>query len=125
MRKELQDKEWNDQYEELTDEDLIEILTERYSPKPIPLCRICGNKLRVEACGPGSYVGYACSPYEEDPNNPEGKLRLKKGREFCDDHYSRSRVDSYKSSDRTVLELVKRFELFWNRKLVKSKDMRE
>jgi len=107
MKRELQDKEYNDQYDQITDEELIEILTERYSLAENPNCRICGEKLSVEACGSGSYIVYACSPYEE---GADGKLKFKEGRKFVDDHYSRSRVESYKSSDRSVLELIERFK---------------
>lgn len=53
-------------------------------------CRVCGGELSMQD---SRDLVYACSPMEEDPDDP-GHLRYKEGRRGLDadnDHYGRSR----------------------------------
>jgi hypothetical protein len=89
--------------------ELIASLKNRYTAEPVPACPVCGGELGIASIGGGEPTVWACSPQEEDPENP-GFLRLKKGRKGVDDHYTRSRWKQYRGGDSEVLDLIAHFE---------------
>jgi hypothetical protein len=46
--------------------ELVARLRERYGPKPIPPCRICGAPLSLSSAGGGSYPKFNCSTLDMD-----------------------------------------------------------
>lgn len=91
-------------------DELTEVLLDRYSPDPIPACRLCGAELSIQAMGSGSPTVYACDGREPDPYHP-GHKRWKAGREPADKHYVRSQHEDYKrGGDEDVLEAVRRLK---------------
>lgn len=93
---------------DLTDDQLIVRLTERYAPSVIPPCRVCGEPLRMCGSGGGPTV-WGCSGQEDDPDRP-GWLRYKPGRRCADEHYMRSRFeDRRRGGDDDVIKLIGRF----------------
>ena len=59
-------------------------LRERYSPKPVPECSVCGEEMSIQRIS-GAHVVYACSSYGGD-----GDFKI--GRTLADEHYEKSRV---------------------------------
>ncbi len=95
MRKELLYKESN----EWTNDELIEVLTERYKESIIPPCRVCGKPLVMGAVGGGKPTSWYCG----DAKTPEGKTDWK--------HHSDSIYeDRRQGGDDAVIELIKRFK---------------
>lgn len=89
----------------MTNEEIMESAQEvvnRYTPETIPPCRICGERLSMQAAGRGPTV-YACSGTYEDEN---GRTRYREGRSFVDEHYNNSRWEQYRHGDRLVMKLV-------------------
>jgi hypothetical protein len=90
-------------------DELVEVLTDRYSPDPIPPCRLCGAELSIQSMGSGPTV-YNCDGREPDPDHP-GHLRWKEGRTPADEHYVRSEYEDCKrGGDEDVLEAVRRLK---------------
>lgn len=86
------DDSWN--VELLPPEHLLDRLRARYTPAPIPPCRVCGAKLEVHRAGGGEPAIYACTP-------PDGVT-------FSDwqEHYQRSRYIHTRPGDSGVLALL-------------------
>jgi hypothetical protein len=74
-------------------------LRERYSPQPVPKCRICGEEMSIQRITTGAHVTYACSGEGDD-----GYFKI--GRTFADEHYAQSRVTIVDFSDPEVLMLL-------------------
>lgn len=100
---------WETPIEQWNAADLIEELRERYTPEQVPPCRVCGGELSVQSIGGGNATVWACSGMEDDPEQP-GHSRYKADRRPADDHYAQSRWIQHRDGDRTVLELIRRFE---------------
>ena len=82
-------------------------LRERYSPKPVPNCHICGEVMSIQAAGAGS-VTYGCSGRIDKDGE---SYKFAEGRHFADDHYARSRVTDYSpNGDPDVLALLDELE---------------
>ncbi len=94
----------------LTDAELIEVLRDLHTAEPIPECRICGGQLSVARMGGGAPTEWACSPYEDDPDDPR-HLRRKADRGIADGHYSSSHYIQNREQEPWVLELVRRYEM--------------
>ncbi|HBA6774849.1 ead/Ea22-like family protein [Escherichia coli] len=76
-------------------------LRERYAPKPVPKCRICGDEMTVQRiCG--SRITYGCTGATYDD---KGRYYAE-GRSIADDHYEQSRVTVIDVSDPEVLALL-------------------
>ena len=73
-------------------------LRERYSPKPVPECSVCGEEMSMQRIS-GSHVVYACSGMEDDGC-------FKTGRTYADEHYKKSRITVVDDSDPDVIELL-------------------
>jgi hypothetical protein len=80
------------------------ILRERYTPDPIPACRVCGGPLSLCSFGGGPTI-YGCSEWEDDPEDPK-RMRPKADRHPADEHYVQSRHMVYRDGDRQVIELL-------------------
>lgn len=89
----------------MLDHDLIERLRARYTPEPVPPCRVCDGPLSIQRVGGGEPTVWACSPNENDPDEP-GHLRYKAGRSGADQHYSQSRFEQRRTGDPDVLTLL-------------------
>jgi hypothetical protein len=89
----------------LTNEEIMEAAQEavnRYTPDEVPPCRVCGERLSIQAAGRGPTV-YGCSGTYEDEN---GRIRYREGRTIADEHYSNSQWEQYRHGDTLVLKLV-------------------
>ncbi|EFN7674346.1 ead/Ea22-like family protein [Escherichia coli] len=76
-------------------------LRERYAPKPVPKCRICGDEMTVQRiCG--SHITYGCTGATCDDKD----YYYAEGRSIADDHYRQSRVTVIDVSDPEVLALL-------------------
>ncbi|ENH4560955.1 ead/Ea22-like family protein [Salmonella enterica] len=73
-------------------------LRERYSPKPVPKCHICGEEMTIQRMS-ASRITYGCTGEGND-----GYFKF--GRTFADEHYEKSRVTVVDVSDPDVLELL-------------------
>ncbi|AMZ35478.1 ead/Ea22-like family protein [Salmonella enterica] len=73
-------------------------LRERYSPKPVPKCHICGEEMTIQRIS-ASRITYGCTGEGND-----GYFKF--GRTFADEHYEKSRVTVVDVSDPDVLELL-------------------
>ncbi len=73
-------------------------LRERYSPKPVPECSVCGEEMSIQRIS-GAHVVYACSSYGGD-----GDFKI--GRTLADEHYEKSRVTVVDDSDPDVIALL-------------------
>ncbi|EBJ0885053.1 ead/Ea22-like family protein [Salmonella enterica] len=73
-------------------------LRERYSPKPVPKCHICGKEMTIQHMS-ASRITYGCTGEGND-----GYFKF--GRTFADEHYENSRVTVVDVSDPDVLELL-------------------
>lgn len=93
------------EYTSMTDDEIMETaqeLVNRYTPETIPPCRVCGEKLSMQAAGCGPTI-YACSGMYEDES---GRTRYREGRSVADEHYSNSRWEQYRHGDRLVMKLL-------------------
>ncbi|EAM1640215.1 ead/Ea22-like family protein [Salmonella enterica] len=80
-------------------------LRERYSPQPVPKCRICGDEMTVQRiCG--RHITYGCTGEIYDD---KGRYYAE-GRGIADDHYGLSRVTVIDVSDPEVLALLEERE---------------
>ncbi|EGJ5833705.1 ead/Ea22-like family protein [Salmonella enterica] len=73
-------------------------LRERYSPQPVPKCRICGDEMTVQRIY-GSHITYGCTGATYDDKG----CHYAEGRSIADDHYAQSRVTVVDVSDPDVL----------------------
>lgn len=73
-------------------------LRERYSPKPVPECHICGEEMTIKRIS-ASRITYGCTGEGDD-----GYFKF--GRTFADEHYEKSRVTVVDVSDPDVLALL-------------------
>ncbi|ELZ9988942.1 ead/Ea22-like family protein [Salmonella enterica] len=73
-------------------------LRERYSPKPVPKCHICGEEMTIQRIS-ASRITYGCTGEGDD-----GYFKF--GRTFADEHYEKSRVTVVDVSDPDVLALL-------------------
>ncbi|EKK1964549.1 ead/Ea22-like family protein [Salmonella enterica] len=73
-------------------------LRERYSPKPVPECHICGEEMTIQRMS-ASRITYGCKGEGDD-----GYFKF--GRTFADEHYEKSRVTVVDVSDPDVLALL-------------------
>lgn len=73
-------------------------LRERYSPKPVPKCHICGEEMTIHRIS-ASRITYGCTGEGDD-----GYFKF--GRTFTDEHYEKSRVTVVDVSDPDVLALL-------------------
>lgn len=73
-------------------------LRERYSPKPVPKCHICGEEMTIQRIS-ASRITYGCKGEGDD-----GYFKF--GRTFADEHYEKSRVTVVDVSDPDVLALL-------------------
>ncbi|EDH3955369.1 ead/Ea22-like family protein [Salmonella enterica subsp. enterica] len=76
-------------------------LRERYSPKPVPECHICGKEMTVQRMS-ASRITYGCTGATYDAKG----CHYAEGRSIADDHYEQSRVTIVDVSDPDVLELL-------------------
>lgn len=76
-------------------------LRERYSPKPVPECHICGKEMTVQRIS-SSRITYGCTGATYDDNG----CHYTEGRGIADDHYEQSRVTIVDVSDPDVLALL-------------------
>ncbi|EHB2286819.1 ead/Ea22-like family protein [Salmonella enterica subsp. enterica serovar Panama] len=73
-------------------------LRERYSPKPVPKCHICGEEMTIQRIS-ASRITYGCTGEGDD-----GYFKF--GRTFADEHYEKSCVTVVDVSDPDVLALL-------------------
>lgn len=76
-------------------------LRERYSPQPVPKCRICGAEMTVQRIS-GNRITYGCTGATYDDKG----CHYAEGRSIADDHYGQSRVTVVDVSDPKVLMLL-------------------
>ncbi|HDN7457775.1 TPA: ead/Ea22-like family protein [Salmonella enterica subsp. enterica serovar Eastbourne] len=85
-------------------------LRERYSPQPVPKCRICGDEMTVQRiCG--RHITYGCTGATYDDKG----CYYAEGRSIADDHYGLSRVTVVDVSDPDVLALLDELEHYKSR----------
>lgn len=82
-------------------------LRERYSPKPVPECHICGEEMTIQRMS-ASRITYGCTGEGND-----GYFKF--GRTFADEHYEKSRVTVVDVSNPDVLELLDELEHYKSR----------
>lgn len=80
-------------------------LRERYSPKPVPECHICGKEMTIQRMS-ASRITYGCTGATYDDKG----CHYAEGRSIADDHYEQSRVTVVDVSDPDVLELLDELE---------------
>ncbi|EDC5309526.1 ead/Ea22-like family protein [Salmonella enterica] len=76
-------------------------LRERYSPKPVPECHICGEEMTIQRIS-ASRITYGCTGATYDDIG----CHYAEGRSIADDHYEQSRVTVVDVSDPDVLALL-------------------
>ncbi|EFV3689292.1 ead/Ea22-like family protein [Salmonella enterica] len=76
-------------------------LRERYSPKPVPECHICGKEMTIQHMS-ASRITYGCTGATYDDKG----CHYAEGRSIADDHYEQSRVTVVDVSDPDVLALL-------------------
>ncbi|EKM8000793.1 ead/Ea22-like family protein [Salmonella enterica] len=76
-------------------------LRERYSPKPVPECHICGKEMTIQRMS-ASRITYGCTGATYDDKG----CHYVEGRSIADDHYEQSRVTVVDVSDPDVLALL-------------------
>ncbi|EIB2579207.1 ead/Ea22-like family protein [Salmonella enterica] len=76
-------------------------LRERYSPKPVPECHICGEEMTIQRMS-ASRITYGCTGATYDDKG----CYYAEGRSIADDHYEQSRVTVVDVSDPDVLALL-------------------
>ncbi|EIS4512795.1 ead/Ea22-like family protein [Salmonella enterica] len=84
-----------------------QVLRERYSPKPVPKCHICGEEMTIQRMS-ASRITYGCKGEGDD-----GYFKF--GRTFADEHYEKSRVTVVDVSDPDVLALLDELEHYKSR----------
>ncbi|EGI3517237.1 ead/Ea22-like family protein, partial [Salmonella enterica] len=72
-------------------------LRERYSPKPVPECHICGEEMTIQQMS-ASRITYGCTGATYDDKG----CHYAEGRSIADDHYEQSRVTVVDVSDPDV-----------------------
>ncbi len=82
-------------------------LRERYSPKPVPECHICGEEMTIQRIS-ASRITYGCTGEGDD-----GYFKF--GRHFADEHYEKSCVTVVDMSDPDVLALLDELEHYKSR----------
>ncbi|EJG5924484.1 ead/Ea22-like family protein [Salmonella enterica] len=80
-------------------------LRERYSPKPVPECHICGKEMTIQHMS-ASRITYGCTGATYDDKG----CHYAEGRSIADDHYEQSRVTVVDVSDPDVLALLDELE---------------
>ncbi|EAA4075089.1 ead/Ea22-like family protein [Salmonella enterica subsp. enterica serovar Napoli] len=85
-------------------------LRERYSPKPVPECHICGKEMTVQRIS-SSRITYGCTGATYDDKG----CHYAEGRSIADDHYEQSRVTVVDVSDPDVLALLDELEHYKSR----------
>lgn len=76
-------------------------LRERYSPKPVTECHICGEEMTIQRIS-ASRITYGCTGATYDDKG----CHYAEGRSIADDHYEQSRVTVVDVSDPDVLALL-------------------
>ncbi|ENE1467503.1 ead/Ea22-like family protein, partial [Salmonella enterica] len=76
-------------------------LRERYSPKPVPECHICGEEMTIQRIA-ASRITYGCTGATYDDKG----CHYAEGRSIADDHYEQSRVTVVDVSNPDVLALL-------------------
>ncbi|EBJ6120518.1 ead/Ea22-like family protein [Salmonella enterica] len=85
-------------------------LRERYSPKPVPECHICGEEMTIQRMS-ASRITYGCTGATYDDIG----CHYAEGRSIADDHYEQSRVTVVDVSDPDVLALLDELEHYKSR----------
>ncbi|MDJ4923362.1 ead/Ea22-like family protein [Salmonella enterica] len=85
-------------------------LRERYSPKPVPECHICGKEMTIQRIS-ASRITYGCTGATYDDKG----CHYAEGRSIADDHYAQSRVTVVDVSDPDVLALLDELEHYKSR----------
>ncbi|EAP6805909.1 ead/Ea22-like family protein [Salmonella enterica] len=85
-------------------------LRERYSPKPVPKCHICGEEMTIQRIS-ASRITYGCTGATYDDKG----CHYAEGRSIADDHYEQSRITVVDVSDPDVLELLDELEHYKSR----------
>ncbi|EAB4017431.1 ead/Ea22-like family protein [Salmonella enterica] len=85
-------------------------LRERYSPKPVPECHICGKEMTIQRIS-ASRITYGCTGATYDDKG----CHYAEGRSIADDHYEQSRVTVVDVSDPDVLALLDELEHYKSR----------
>ncbi|EAV6213004.1 protein Ead [Salmonella enterica] len=85
-------------------------LRERYSPKPVPKCHICGEEMTIQRIS-ASRITYGCTGATYDDKG----CHYAEGRSIADDHYEQSRVTVVDVSDPDVLALLDELEHYKSR----------
>ncbi|EAM2258247.1 ead/Ea22-like family protein [Salmonella enterica] len=80
-------------------------LRERYSPKPVPKCHICGEEMTIQRIS-ASRITYGCTGATYDDKG----CHYAEGRSIADDHYEQSRVTVVDVIDPDVLALLDELE---------------
>ncbi|EJY0731553.1 ead/Ea22-like family protein [Salmonella enterica] len=80
-------------------------LRERYSPKPVPKCHICGEEMTIQRIS-ASRITYGCTGATYDDKG----CHYAEGRSIADDHYEQSRFTVVDVSDPDVLALLDELE---------------
>ncbi|EKR9081861.1 ead/Ea22-like family protein [Salmonella enterica] len=86
-------------------EAMKQALRERYSPKPVPECHICGKEMTIQHMS-ASRITYGCTGATYDDKG----CHYAEGRSIADDHYEQSRVTVVDVSDPDVLALLDELE---------------
>ncbi|EFV0133121.1 ead/Ea22-like family protein, partial [Salmonella enterica] len=87
-----------------------QVLRERYSPKPVPKCHICGEEMTIQRIS-ASRITYGCTGATYDDKG----CHYAEGRSIADDHYEQSRVTVVDVSDPDVLALLDELEHYKSR----------
>ncbi|EBJ3517438.1 ead/Ea22-like family protein [Salmonella enterica] len=87
-----------------------QVLRERYSPKPVPKCHICGEEMTIQRIS-ASRIIYGCTGATYDDKG----CHYAEGRSIADDHYEQSRVTVVDVSDPDVLALLDELEHYKSR----------
>lgn len=85
-------------------------LRERYSPKPVPKCHICGEEMTIQRIS-ASRITYGCTGATYD----DKVCHYAEGRSIADDHYEQSRITVVDVSDPDVLALLDELEHYKSR----------
>nr|WP_258230219.1 ead/Ea22-like family protein [Salmonella enterica] len=85
-------------------------LRERYSPKPVPKCHICGEEMTIQRIS-ASRITYGCTGATYDDKG----CHYAEGRSIADDHYEQSRITVVDVSDPDVLALLDELEHYKSR----------
>ncbi|EAV1689905.1 ead/Ea22-like family protein [Salmonella enterica subsp. enterica serovar Bareilly] len=82
-----------------------QVLRERYSPKPVPKCHICGEEMTIQRMS-ASRITYGCTGATYDDKG----CHYAESRSIADDHYEQSRITVVDVSDPDVLALLDELE---------------